>query len=226
MTSTSICLYRSVLRVLLGLALASGTAGAAALPPPPPEAAALVRQPARGAQDYAVLPGASLAAYRRVLVAPVPVSFTATWAKEHPELKPREIEELRQDTAKLAREEIQRGLSRKGGLAVAQAPGEDVLEVRATILDLDIYAPEIKDAAIRQEYVLRAGEGSFVAELRDSRSGTLLARMADHRQMRDYPELQLANSVTNSADERDLIDAWTRILRRQLDTSRADRKGS
>jgi hypothetical protein len=63
-------------------------------------------------------------------------------------------------------------------------------------------------------------------ELRDSLTGKLLARLADQREMRRYPDLQLANSVTNSAETRDLVGAWARLLRRQLDTAKSDSKGS
>lgn len=227
MTSTHLRLYSIARRTLVGLAAVSSLAGAANLPAPPAEAAGLVRQHAPGLGEYAVLPGSSFAGYHRVLVAPVEVAFVPKWAEQHRELRADDIERLRQDFATLAREELQRGFASKGGLAAVDAAGAQVLEVRASVVDLNIAAPEVRDAAVRRDFVYSAGEATLVVEVRDSVTGKLLARAADHREMRNYyPDLRLANSVTNDAEARDLVDAWTRSLRRQLFTARADRKGS
>ena len=102
----------------------------------------------------------------------------------------------------------------------------DVLEVRASIVNLDIYAPDGKDSTVHRNYVLKAGEATLVAELRDSRTGALLARIIDRREMREYPEFQLASDVMNSAEARDLVGLWSRVLRRYLDAARTDGKGS
>jgi hypothetical protein len=79
---------------------------------------------------------------------------------------------------------------------------------------------------VRRNYVLKAGEATLVAELRDSQTGALLARIVDRREMREYPEFQLASDVMNSAEARDLVGLWSRVLRRYLDAARTDGKGS
>jgi uncharacterized protein DUF3313 len=227
-TSSSRTTTLSFLAAVLWL-FACGTAAALQpagdLPAPPPDAAQL--QPARHSRldEYYLRPGASFSAYRRVLVRPIEVTFRKDWLSEHRNVDASQGERLRAAFARLAKEELSRQFARKGGYAAADAPGPDVLEIRASIVNLDIYAPEGKDAGIRRDYVLRAGEATLVAELRDSQTGQLLARTVDRREMREYPELQLANSVYNSDESRDLVGLWARVLRREVDAARTD-KGS
>ena len=211
--------------LVLVLPLAARAQKPVDLPPPPPDAEGLVRQHSRGLDEVYLRPGARFADYHRVLVAPVDVSFARYWARDHRDIKPEESQRLRADLAKLAHKEFVRDLQREGGYAIAQAPGPDVLEVRTSIVNLDLSAPEISDAAVRRTWVLSAGEGTLIAELRDSQTGTLLARVVDRREMRRYEDLQIANSVTNSAEARDLVSAWSRLLRRQIESAKADSKG-
>jgi hypothetical protein len=196
------------------------------LPPPPPDAEGLERARNSQVDEFYLRPGASFAAYRQVRIAPVEVSFARLWARNHKNVDAAESARLRTDIAKLAREEFVRTLQRAGGYAPIDAAGPDVLDLRASIVNLDIYAPDVKDSAVRREYVLRAGEATLIAELRDSQTGALLARIIDRREMREYPEFQLANSVYNSAEARDLVGLWARVLRRYLDAARTDGKGS
>lgn len=203
--------------VVRPVAAASGTEG-------------LVRQRSHSLDEYYLRPGASFATYHKVLLAPVDVSFAKYWAREHRDIDAAESLKLRQDLAVLARDEFRRVLQqgRDGGKGyeLTDAPGPGVLEVRASLVDLDIHAPEVKDAAIRRNFVLSAGEATLVAELRDSQTSTVLARVVDRREMRRYNELQYADSITNSAEARDLVAAWSRLLRRQLDSAKSDDKGS
>ena len=214
----------SLVVLLAGFAGPPAAAQPAGVPPPPADADGLVRQPSRSLDEYFLRPGATFRGYRKLLLAPVDVSFSRYWARDHRDVDAAESLKIRQDLAKLARDEFGRVMQRGGGYAISALPGPDVLEVRASIVDLDIHAPEIRDAAIRRNYVLSAGEATLVAELRDSQTGTLLARVVDHREMRRYPDLQLANSITNSAEARDLVAAWSSLLRRQLDSVKADNK--
>jgi len=210
--------------------LAAGSAGALdpdprELPAPPPDAEGLQRVQSSKVDEFYLRPGSTFTAYRRVRLAPVEVSFGRLWERQHREVDARQTARLRTDFARVAQQEFKRQLGRAGGYPAADGPGPDVLDVRASIVDLDIYAPDTRDSAVRRSYVLRAGQATLVAELRDSQTGTLLARVIDRREMREYPDFQLANDVMNSAEARDLVGLWSRLLRRYLDTARADGKG-
>jgi hypothetical protein len=207
------------------LAMPAAALQAEGVPPPPADAEGLVRQASHTLDEYYLRPGATFGVYRRVLLAPVDVSFSKYWARDHRDIDAAESLKIRQDLAQLARKEFRRVLQRGGGYQPADAAGPDVLEVRASLVNLDITAPEVRDAAIRRNFVLSAGEATLVAELRDSQTGTLLARVVDKREMRRYPDLQLATSITNSAEAADLVATWSRLLRRQLDSAKSDSKG-
>ena len=58
---------------------------------------------------------------------------------------------------------------------------------------------------------MNAGHATLIAELRDSETGAILARVADaSRSPRQHRMLQVSSSVTNSADARMLISDWAR----------------
>jgi hypothetical protein len=192
------------------------------LPAPPPDAEGLQRTASSKVDEFYLRPGASFTAYRRVLIGPVEVSFNKLWERQHRNVDAAESARLRADLARLARDEFVRQMQREGGYEVVEAGGADVLEIRASIVNLDIYAPEVNDANLRRNYVLKAGEATLLAQLRDSQTGSLLARVVDRREMREYPEFQLANSVSNSAEARELVGLWSKLLRRYLDTARTD----
>ena len=64
-----------------------------------------------------------------------------------------------------------------------------------------------------------SGEMTLISELRDSVTGTLLARAFDRREDNGMM-WQWTNSVTNSADARRIITSWADTLRNALDAAR------
>lgn len=70
----------------------------------------------------------------------------------------------------------------RGGYEIATAPGKDVLAVSIRLTDLWINAPETVTLALpSRTYTYNAGYATLVLELRDSTTGTLLARVTDRR---------------------------------------------
>jgi hypothetical protein len=217
---------RNIKRLYAVLSLMPMLAGvcAAAVEPTAPAADGLVRQTARNVDELYVRPGADFSRYNRVALAPVEVAFAPHWEKQHSEIDAADSLRIRSDMAALARDEFTRQLQGRAGgkgpgYPVVTGGGPDVLDVRASIVDLDITAPDTGDP-LRHVYVFSAGKGRLIAELRDSQTGTLLARVVDSREARDYPDFQVANRVTNSAEARQIVGLWSRLLRRYLDTAR------
>jgi hypothetical protein len=59
---------------------------------------------------------------------------------------------------------------------------------------------------------------TLFAELYDSESGQVLARLVDRREARNTTgSLTLSNSATNAADAEAIASTWARILRKALD---------
>lgn len=219
----------NIKRLTTVLSLIASLAAAAVAPAadqPAAGADGLVRQKSRTVEEFYLLPGVDFARYTRVMLAPVEISFAADWQRQHAEVSAADALRIRSDLATLVRDEFTRQLQTRAGgrstsYTVVADPAADVLEVRASIVDLDIRAPDTGEP-MKRVYVLSAGKGKLIAELHDSQTGQLLGRVVDSREARNtYPDLQVANRVTNSAEARQIVGLWSRLLRRHLDAARS-----
>ena len=153
----------------------------------------LRRADVRGLDLVYVREGASLAGYRQVWLKSVEVAFRRDWPgapRPGSRISAADLTEIKSGLAKVLREETARELGR-GGYTLVEGPGEDVLEVDVSIVDLYINAPDVPAAARVQRYTLSVGEMTLVAELRDAPSGELVARVLDRREGRDRGQFEL-----------------------------------
>ena len=211
------------IRITRLLAMAVLLSGCATTNPPDTTEDGLVRTSVKGIDHAYVRPGSSLAQYRRVLIDPVQVAFSKDWDPEQTgsrmKLSAEEREKIRSDLANLFMKTFKEELE-KGGYPVVDTPAPDVLRVTPQLEDVYINAPDVKAPGRTRTYVMNAGRMSLLADLRDAETGAILARVADEREARDEFFLELATSVSNSAEARRLIAEWARILRSRLDTVR------
>lgn len=176
-------------------------------------------------------PGVDLSQYRRLLIRDVDIAFsrgwertqksaTRNWSSEDSERIKRELAELFEETAR-------RELEVEGGYEIVDEPAQDVLEIRPSIIDLYINAPDrsLTEPGRVRSYTLEAGRMTLVAELRDSISGELLARAYDRREDMRGTHWEWTTSVTNSQKARQAISIWADALRDALDRAR-EAKGS
>jgi hypothetical protein len=180
----------------------------------------LSRVPSKRVDRVYTAPGVTLAPYRRVMLDPIDVAFKRDWERQHPEVSPAELARIRSEAAELFQKIFARELADKGGYALADQPAPDVLRVRASIVDLDIAAPDVPTASTVRRYVVSPGEMTLLAELRDSQSGAILVRAADREKGRQFGNLQIANSVTNSAEAQRAFAMWAGLLRDALDAAK------
>ena len=174
--------------------------------------------------DYAyVRPGSSLAPYRRILLDPVQISFSAEWDPERigtrTKLSDADREKIRTDLGALFMKTFEKEVT-KGGYQVVDKPAPDVLRVTPSLTDVYINAPDVMTPGRTRTYVTNAGHMTLLAELRDSQSGVVLARVTDQREAREETTLQLSSGVENSAQAQRMISDWARVLRAQLDAVR------
>jgi hypothetical protein len=217
---------KTAVLALIALGLTALPLGAAQreMPAETWEGLKLVKRP--GLDTVYLREGASLAKYRRVMLDPVEVSFDKDWNARRggPALtETADPQEIRQNLAKLARDVFRRVLEKNGGYPLVEQPGDDVLRVRAQIVDLYINAPEPRGASPTRVYVVSAGEMTLVAELYDSQTNAILARVVDRERglEQGINELQIANRVTNTAEADRIISNWAQRLKNALDKARA-----
>ena len=165
-------------------------------------------------------PGASLAAYKRVKLDPVEVEFRKAKdparAGSAIKLSSEEREKIRSNVARVVQEEFAKELQKSSAYQVASDAGPDVLRVKPRILDLYVNAPDVGPGRTRT-LVSSAGEMTLVAELSDSASGKVLARVADQRDASKEGRMYLVNGTVNEEEARKIAAGWARILRNALD---------
>jgi hypothetical protein len=170
-----------------------------------------------------VRPGATLAPYTKVSIDPVEVDFSKDWNPSKRDVSDEDRENIRTGLAEEFRNVFTKELQEKGGYQIVTTQGSDVLRVTAAIVDLYITAPDtsMKTAGRTSSWVVSAGSMTLVAELRDSESGQILARVADRKGGRDTGQMTWATSVSNRAEARRVLGIWARILREALDGAKA-----
>lgn len=168
-------------------------------------------------------PGASLAAYSKVMIDPIEVAFRKDWdptkAGSRMKLDSGERENIKSGVAKIVYDEFVKELQTKSTYQVVQVAGPDVLRVKASVINLYVNAPDTMSAGRSRTYTVSAGEMTLVAELFDSETGEVLSRAIDRREARDTGMMTLTNSVVNASEARAIASSWARILRSRLDAA-------
>ena len=163
-----------------------------------------------------VKPGADFSIYKKVMINLVDVRFKKGWEREHREVRSRDQARIKKDLAKLLHETFRRELQEQGDMEVTNKPGEDVLEVRTAIIDLDITAPDVMSANRTRNFVTSAGEMSVVGELYDSVTGDILARFKDTKRASSVGRFTYSNRISNSQEARRALTYWARLLNDRL----------
>jgi hypothetical protein len=175
----------------------------------------------KGLELAYVRPGASLAAYKRVKLDPVEVQFDRSWDPTRTgsriKLSAEEREKIRASVAKLVEEEFAKTLQKGGTYQLTTESAPDVLRVKVSVLNVYINAPAGTGAGRSKTYVSSAGQMTLLAELSDSVSGQVLARVADRREGNSLARMERADRIENEGAAREVAAAWAQILRNALD---------
>ena len=182
----------------------------------------LVRKPNTRLNAVFVKPDAQIVAYRSVMLDPVQVSFDSNWDPNRgtrsmsARLNADDVAAIKSDLADLFRQIFRDELAR-GGYQLVDQPGPETLRVTPAIINLFINAPDVSAPGRTRTYTADSGRMTLVVELRDSETGTLLARAVDTQTGRGAGMWTITNRVTNTADARRAIGVWASALRRGLD---------
>jgi hypothetical protein len=168
-----------------------------------------------------VQPGATLSGYKKVWLEPVQVAFSKSWKPDPHKVDSQDRERIRAELAAEFQRIFKQELEEKGGYALVDSAGPDVLRVSPAIIDLYITAPDTQEAGRTKVYSVSPGEMTLVVELRDAESGAILARAVD-RKGRSFGPMQWANRATNITEARRILRAWATTLRGGLDAARGN----
>lgn len=170
-----------------------------------------------------VLPGATLGGYNKVWLSPVEVAFHKSWDQDPRKVGSEDRERIRKDLAEEFQKVFQQELQEKGGYTIVNEAGPEVLRVVPAIINLYIAAPDTMEAGRTKVYSVSPGEMTLVAELRDSESGAILARVADQKG-RSFGPMQWNTRATNTMEARRILREWAVTLRNGLDAARGKEK--
>lgn len=204
--------------ILMG-SVVSMTAAPARDQPPPVSHDGLKLASSESVALIYIRDGASLEGYRKVMLDPVQVTFDKHWSKDRRDIRADDRERIRNGLSTEFREVFTEEL-RSGDYEVVTDPAADVLRVTAAIVDLYVTAPDVATAGRTHTYTVSSGRMTLIAELRDSESGTILARVADRKEASNARQLQWSNRATNTADARRILKSWAGALRKGLDSAR------
>ena len=172
-------------------------------------------------------PEARMSTYSKLLLKPITVQFATNWDPKDSgsalyDMHEPDREKIKSELAAVFAEVFKRELE-KGGYPLVTEPAADVVEMQAAIVNLYITAPDVSmEVAGRSKvYTSDAGHMTLIMQLHDSVTGQLLARAYDHSNA-DSSTWTWSNSVTNTAEAKQIIAAWARALRKAWDASRAD----
>jgi len=176
--------------------------------------------------------GIAWSEYTKYKITPVEVSFRKNWQKDHNEnqislsqqVTENDMAEIRKSIGKIAYEELDKALQKKGTLTKTEADDSKTLLFKPKVINLDIYAPDVQSSqAGTKNYIRQAGKATLFLEVYDSVSGEILGRWVDTREDPDRGYFDWANRVTNNERMRIVISVWANRLVEGLDKLEAEK---
>jgi hypothetical protein len=166
--------------------------------------------------------GATLAGYDKVMIGDVEVSFRKNWQRDQNSSRRGVSDRVTAEDMTKIREGVAEGFTEifvkvleEGGYVVVDEPGDDVLALEPSIIDLDVRAPDIsmRQPGITRTYTTSAGEMTLNMALLDSGSNSQIGRVIDRRRaMERGQQLQWTTSISNRQEANIMFRAWANAL--------------
>jgi hypothetical protein len=195
--------------VLSIAALAGTSVGAQGPASVPATSDGLVAMQSRTLDEVYVRPNADLSAYRKVIVDPSQAALKKNWLKDMNAtrdvsrwLSPSDAQEIT-DEAAASLGSVVTEVFKAQGYEIATAPGPGVLRLSPRVTDLYVNAPYKPTPGIQRTNVRDAGQATLRLDVRDSVTGTLLARVVDRSTAQEIraPATAAGQLVVNPAND-------------------------
>ena len=159
-------------------------------------------------------PGADFRTYTKVMLDPTEVAFQKNWQRDYNRssmslsgrVSDREMQDALTKGVKAATDIFSDAWT-KGGYAVVDTPGPDVLRVKTGVLNISVTSPDTQTAGISHTFSEDAGQATLVVEARDSMTGALLGRAIDQKIVGDSM-VTWRTSSSNRSDFRYQVEQW------------------
>ena len=162
--------------------------------------------------------------YKKIKFEDVTVAFRKNWLRDQNHgrkslsnrVTANDAERIRNDLASLFEEVFIKELTEKGDWVIVEESAEDVLLIKPSIVDLDVYAPDIQGASRTRSYTDSAGKMTLKLELYDSATGAILALASNRQESPDRGYVTWATKGSNKAEARAILQKWAKALDRRL----------
>jgi len=170
-------------------------------------------------------PHADFSVFKRVMLLDTFVAFRSGWERDQRRVSrrnrvsARDMERIKSRVSETFNASFIDVLQADDGFEIVDEAGDDVLLIRAAIIDLDVTAPDTQSAGRSRTYTASSGAATMYIELFDSVSGQIIGRAADRQAARSPGNMLSWNtSVSNTANARRVFNSWAGKLREFLDS--------
>lgn len=186
----------------------------------------LTKVKSKNADVLYVKEGATLEGYKRIALLEPYVAFRKDWMKDQNQNRIRDLsnrvsekdmDRIKKELAAEFMRVFTKELSEEGGYEITEESASDVLVLRPAIVNLDVNAPDLRNASMMRSYVSSAGEMTLYLELHDGVTGDIIAKAIDERDDNRAGGGQRANSVTNRSAADRILKIWANSMRKALD---------
>ncbi|MFT7265703.1 MAG: hypothetical protein ACI9A2_003791 [Halioglobus sp.] len=170
-----------------------------------------------------VMPGLDLSGYTKIMVEGAGIHYRPGGETRRNSMArsndgPFEVDDKQKTRFKqLVGETLLDELGKSERFTLVNEPGQDVLLIRAALLDVVSYVPP-EPIGRNEIYLTEIGEVTLVLELHDSMTDAILVRAIDRDRIGDNGRMQNSNRVMNTSEVKRLIRKWTSTLRKRLDS--------
>lgn len=170
-------------------------------------------------------PDADFSVFKKVMVLDTFVAFRSGWQRDQRRgtrgvgVTASDMDRIKARVSELFNSVLIEQLEADNGFEIVDQAGDDVLLIRAAIIDLDVTAPDTMSPGRSTTYTASSGAATLYIELFDSVSGQIIGRAADRQETRNPANrLQWSNRASNTNDARRVFRAWAGKLREFLDS--------
>jgi hypothetical protein len=169
-------------------------------------------------------PGFDLDAYQKFVVDQCSVQFRDNWLRDqnqnrgpHRRVTVDDMKAIEENVAVSCRD-IFAAEFEELSVDDGEVPGEaKILTIRPAIVDLDISAPDVQSSGRETNYTTIPARMTLRLELIDSATGTIQARMIDHRRADSTMRARQTSVVGNMAETDRILNFWAALVRARLE---------
>lgn len=170
-------------------------------------------------------PNADFSVFKRAMLLDTYVAFRSGWRRDQNRgtrgtgISSNDMERIKTRVSELFNSVFIEVLEADDGFEIVGEPADDVLLIRAAIIDLDVTAPDTMSSGRSRTYTANSGAATLYIELYDSVSGQIIGRAIDRQSARNAGSIMTwTTRASNTADARRAFRSWANTLRGFLDS--------